>query len=355
MAAQQSGLPMLRTSRFFAEARDARQASLVQEAGAACRLRCTPPHAAEASRSHGCRKQPRVARRASTVGWPRNATSTPFGWLGVTRHDQQMVSAQGGLLPKSVSGPEGCRRCPMRGEWVAGSRWRTTCHRTPVGLVAVTSHDRAPKKAGQNLDGSGCGRLFFWERNPVKTFPMWNVIGVFLAVPNSITKPLANTTSTAWRRGCAIEARPAQARSVCTPAVPQGIAKAAAARRPRERFTTVAHAPRRTRPAQRFDSHQRRSGLARTRRARLVAWPWMPRPVFRLVGREDSRPGSAKPAKAEPMKDEIRLWWKRNPVKTFPMKDGIEVFSAVLVYYIKTVRKTRRGVQMGNSVPGMAD
>jgi len=68
-------------------------------------------------------------------------------------------------------------------------------------------------------------RLFFWERNPVKTFPMWNVIGVFLGVPNSITNPLAGTTFTAWRRGCAIEARPAQARSVYTLAAPQSIAR----------------------------------------------------------------------------------------------------------------------------------
>lgn len=30
---------------------------------------------------------------------------------------------------------------------------------------------------------------FFWERNPVKTFPMRNVIGVFLAIRNSYTNP----------------------------------------------------------------------------------------------------------------------------------------------------------------------
>lgn len=70
-------------------------------AGGRSRLpyRLTPPHAAEVSSRCGCRKQPRVARRASRVGWPRDAACSPFGWLGVTRHDQQMVSARGGLLP----------------------------------------------------------------------------------------------------------------------------------------------------------------------------------------------------------------------------------------------------------------
>ena len=183
---------MLRTSRFSTQTRDAWIASLVQEAGgAACRIRCTPPHAAAADRSDacpqdgrvcsvardagtvtdhggaatgnadccaqvdslprrgtpgkrrlyrrpeppavfvwtpphaaeassrcGCRKQPRVARRASTVGWPRNATSTPFRWLGVTCTTNKWFQPKGGLLPKS--GPEGCRRCPMRGELVPG-------------------------------------------------------------------------------------------------------------------------------------------------------------------------------------------------------------------------------------------
>ena len=122
----------------------------------------------------------------------------------------------------------------------------------------------------------------------------------------------------------------------------RGHRQAAAARRPRQCYTTVAYAPRRTRCAQRFDSHQRRSGLARTRRASLVAWPWMPRPVFRLVGRENSRPGSVKPAKAEPMKDEIRFW-KRNPVKTFPMKDGIGVFWLWGILYTKPLAKASGG------------
>ena len=221
MAAQQSGMPMLRTSRFSTQARDAWIVSLVQEAGAACRIRCTPPHAAEAARSHGCRKQPRVARRASTVGWPRNAASTPFGLVGRDMHDQQMVSAQGDLLPKS--GPEGCRRCPMRGDWFPVANNLPPYSRSLHGRDKVTT--QRPRKPVKTWTDQDVGRLFFWERNPVKTFPMRNAVGVFLAVPNSITKPLANTTCAAWRRGCAIETRPAPARSVCTPAVPRGIAR----------------------------------------------------------------------------------------------------------------------------------
>ena len=61
--------PLLRTSRFSAEARDASKASPKQEAGAACRILCTPPRCAKAQCSDGCRKQPALpAGRAHSVG-----------------------------------------------------------------------------------------------------------------------------------------------------------------------------------------------------------------------------------------------------------------------------------------------
>ena len=175
----------------------------------------------------------------------------------------------------------------------------------------TTERPRKPVKTWTDQD---VVRLFFQERNPVKTFPMRNAGGVFLAVPDSITRPLANTTSAAWRRGCAIEARPAQARSVCMPAVPEGIARQ---RLHAETERTLYNRRPRTTPdmscATLRQPPEATGGLARIRRARLAAWPWNPRPVFRVVGREDSRPGSEKPAKAEPMKDEIRLSGKETP------------------------------------------
>ena len=179
---------MLHTSRFPTQARDAWIASLVQEAGgAACRIRCTPPHAAAADRSDACPQDERVwsvdrdagtvtdhggaaigaadathesilcrgAGRPASVACAGGRSRLPYrldataccgsvnslrlpeaaerypqgehSWLAARRglyafrlvgrdmHDQQVVSAQGGLLP--MSGPAGCRRCPMRGDW----------------------------------------------------------------------------------------------------------------------------------------------------------------------------------------------------------------------------------------------
>ena len=45
------------------------------------------------------------------------------------------------------------------------------------------------------------------------------------------------------------------------------------------------------------------------------------------------------------MKDEIRLWWKRNPVKTFPMKDGIGVFLTMEGFIHEVARKGNRNIR----------
>ena len=154
LAARQSGLPIGRASRFCAEARDAWQASLVQEAGAACRIVWTPPHAAEASSRCGCRKQPRVARRASTVGWPRNATSTPFGLVG-----RDEARPTNGFSPGGPTPEVGTRRLPtLPDEGRIGSRWQTTCHRTPVGLAAVTKSRPSAQESRSKL-----GRIRMWS------------------------------------------------------------------------------------------------------------------------------------------------------------------------------------------------
>ena len=52
--------------------------------------------------------------------------------------------------------------------------------------------------------------------------------------------------------------------------------------------------------------HRRQPGVAR-RDEHMVSDGRNRRPVFRLGGRREARPGSEKPVKAEPMKDEIRL------------------------------------------------
>ena len=62
-------------------------------------------------------------------------------------------------------------------------------------------------------------------------------------------------------------------------------------------------------------------------------------PSFGLLAVRTHDRVQKKPAKAEPMKDEIRLSWKRNPVKTFPMEDGIGVFGLCAFLYPKPLAK----------------
>ena len=146
--AQRPALPMLRTSQLFAEARGARQKSLVQEAGTACPFVWTPPHAAEASSSRGCRKQPGCPLKGRLVHGGCNSRHRA---LAVGRDEPRPTNGSGPVGPTPESAPEGGRN----------SRMAASCHRPPAGWVAATSHDRVSKKAG-------------------KTWTMWNVAGFFL-------------------------------------------------------------------------------------------------------------------------------------------------------------------------------
>ena len=159
MAAVLSAMPMQRTSRFSTQTRDAWIGSLEQEAGAACR-----------------------------IGWPRDATSTPFGLVG-----RDTARPTNGFSPKgptpgcpmrgeSVHGDDNlppCSRrlggrdvarptngfspkgptpgCPMRGQLVPGGS--NTCHRMPVGWVAATKSrpnaQESRSKLGRIRIGSG--------------------------------------------------------------------------------------------------------------------------------------------------------------------------------------------------------
>ena len=117
MVAQQSGMPMLSASRFFAEAPDAWQKSLVQEAAAACRVVCTLPHAAEASSSHGCRKQSGLPAHGEH-GWLA-AKHGLYAWLGVTSTTNKWFQ------PEGAYSRIGTRRLPMLPvEGPIGFRWR---------------------------------------------------------------------------------------------------------------------------------------------------------------------------------------------------------------------------------------
>ena len=199
MAAVLSAIPMQRTSRFSTQARDAWIASLEQEA------RCRLPYWLYAAASCGSGMFSRlpeaagVARRASTVGWPRDATSTPFGLVGRDtarptngfgpRELTPGCPMRGESVPGDDNLPPYSRRlggrdvarptngfspkgptpgCPMRGQLVPGGS--NTCHRMPVGWVAVTKSrpnaQESRSKLGRIRIGSGS---FSQERNPVKT------------------------------------------------------------------------------------------------------------------------------------------------------------------------------------------
>ena len=140
---------------------------------ACCTFWCIPSKSHEMGGTDGYPKQPGLpAGRASS----RRATicdRMPFGWLGMTSHDQLLVSAQEGLLPdRRLYVADDARR--------AGgcSRMAASSHRIPVGLVAVMNHDRVSKKAGKTWtmrDAAG----FLSGRNPVKTSWMRDAVGVF--------------------------------------------------------------------------------------------------------------------------------------------------------------------------------
>ena len=107
IAAQRSALPMLHTNRLFAEARYARQKSLVQEAGTACPIVCTPPHAAGASSSRGCRKQPGCPLMGRLVHSGCNCCHRA---LAVGRDESRPTNGSG---PEGPTPEVGTRRSPI--------------------------------------------------------------------------------------------------------------------------------------------------------------------------------------------------------------------------------------------------
>ena len=221
---------MLRTGRFFAEARNAWQKiACTGSREAACRLCCTPPHAAEADRSDACSEDEHVCSddrdvRAVTehggaaIG-NADATHGPVLYPSAGRLDSVACAGGRSRLPycldatacrgsvKSLRLPEAAgvartRRAQLSGREtrplrlvgrdearptngsgprgptpesppVGGrcSRWRTSRPRLPVGWVAATNHDQGSKKAGQNLDDVKCDPALFLGKKPRENFP----------------------------------------------------------------------------------------------------------------------------------------------------------------------------------------
>ena len=148
MLAHRPALPMLRTGRLFAEARGARQKSLVQEAGTACSIVWTPAHAAEASSSRGCRKQLGLPAEGPIGSrWLQQPPPSSRGWA-------RRAATNKWFRPSRAYSRVGTRRWP---KFPDGSKLPPAARRR----VAATSRDRVSKKAG-------------------KTWTMWNVAGFFL-------------------------------------------------------------------------------------------------------------------------------------------------------------------------------
>ena len=147
-------------------------------------------------------------------------------------------------------------------------------------------HGRSEPRPGVQESRSKPGRCgirsgyFSQERNPVKTFPMRNAVGVFLAMPESIHQ--------AAREGNL---------PMCDKAALPGGRKCSSdfvRRAPRDAGEGVRRLP----EGSRGDCPQGEQLVSGGRR-------W--RPVFRLGGRREARPGSEKPVKAEPK------WYGRLP------------------------------------------
>ena len=237
MAALQSGLPIARTGRLYAEAGGRLPYWL---------------YAAACCGSDTFRRLPEaagVARKTSTIGWPQDAAWTPCGWVGRDASRPTSGFSPEGLLPRSA--PVRYRWCPIRGELVPMA---TTCHRMPFGWLVVTGHDPCPRKPVK-LERCGMRPAFCQERNPVKTSWMRDAVGVFSALPESIHQTARKDNLRRLAPGLRRRGAPGA-----------GKVRVHAWRR------------RRATPGSR--------GLP-ARRAGLFAWPWTPRPAFRLVGRED--------------------------------------------------------------------
>ena len=109
---------MLRTIRFLAEARDARQKSLVQEAGAACPIVCTPPPAAEAQCPDACPQDGRVRSADRDAGTVTEHGGAATGTADSTHESVSCRSAERlakiscaggrGRLPYSLYATAGC-------------------------------------------------------------------------------------------------------------------------------------------------------------------------------------------------------------------------------------------------------
>ena len=128
----------------------------------------------------------------------------------------------------------------------------------------------------------------------MKTFPMRNAVGVFLAMPESIHQ--------ASREGnlpmCDKAALSMAAAGDATGAPPMRLDASI--------LLISFGVPRESRNASCWTATGRQPGGC-PQGEQMVSGGRRWRPVFRLGGRRKARPGSEKPVKAEPMKDEIRL------------------------------------------------
>ena len=193
VAAVLSAMPMQRTSRFSTQARDAWIASLVQEAGAACRIGCPLPQAAEAECSHGCRKQPGLPpRRGQLVGWPPDTACTPFGLVG-----RDQARPTNGFSPK-----EPTPGCPMRGQLVPGGLNLPPYARRLGGRDKVTTE--RPRKPVKTWTDQDRVRLFFSGKKPRENFLDQDLVGVFyngcLYTPGLPERQLLPKYAKPWRQ-----------------------------------------------------------------------------------------------------------------------------------------------------------